>query len=78
MAENEATARVIGENEFPKMMYKYPSETPFYSELQDGKYDTIIVDDVEEETDAITEGWFLTSPEAKEAGKVEPKTKGWS
>jgi hypothetical protein len=66
-------------DDYPKMMYKYPSETPFYSELDGGdKFDTIIVDDIEEEVDAVSEGWFLTSPEAKEAGKVEPKTEeGW-
>ena len=71
----------MADNEYPKMLYKYPAETPFYSELQDGsRYDTIIVDSAEEEEGAVKEGFFLTSPEAKEVGSkavVKENSTGW-
>jgi hypothetical protein len=59
-------------NEFPKMLYKFPSVTKNdFAELQGGeKFDILIVNGVEDEEKALAEGFFLTSPEAKE-GKAE-------
>ena len=58
-------------NEYPKMLYKFPSTTTEFAELQGGdKYDVLIVDSVKMEEDSLSDGWFLTSPEAK-SGKVE-------
>jgi hypothetical protein len=54
-----------------RMLYKYPGEF----QLQDDKWDYIIVPETEVE-EKLKEGWFLTSPDAKEAylkGKVAEK-----
>lgn len=61
MAKREAKT-----NEFPKMLYQFPSTSIVNAELQGGdKYDVLIVETVAEEEEAIADGWFLTSPEAK-------------
>jgi hypothetical protein len=56
-------------DEYPKMIFKFPSTLPDPSELEDGFYDTTIVESKEDEDAKIADGWYLTSPEAKE-GKV--------
>ena len=58
-------------NEYPKMLYKFPSTTVNYADLQGGeRYDILIVDSVKTEENSLANGWFLTSPEAKD-GKIE-------
>jgi hypothetical protein len=53
-------------NEYPKMIYKAGTSL----ELNDGRVDTLIVEDKDAEDIAIAERWFLTTPEAL-APKVE-------
>ena len=52
-------------NEFPKMLYKYPSVSKNNCELQDGIYDISIIENVNTEDEMLANGWFITSPEAK-------------
>ncbi len=55
----------------PTMVLKYPGPT----QLQDGSYDYLIVDEPDVEA-ALADGWYRTAAEAKAAGsapKDEPK-----
>jgi hypothetical protein len=57
-----------------RMLYKYPGE----EQLQDDKWAIIIVPETEAEKYVKEEGWFYTSPDAKEAylsAKVADKEK---
>lgn len=56
-------------DEYPKMMFKYPSTLPDPSEFNDGMYDVAIAESKEDEDAKIADGWYLTTPEAK-AGEV--------
>lgn len=53
----------------PRMVFQFPSTRPDPARLQDGAYDTLIVDEEEEGAlDAVvSQGWFLSPTEARAA-----------
>lgn len=50
-------------NDFPKMLYKHGGP----HEIHGGKFDTLIVNDADEQDAALADGWHPTTPEAKDA-----------
>lgn len=57
-------------NEFPKMLFRFPGSEP----LQDGGYATHIVGSVDEEAEALEQGWFSTPAEARAAAEAATPT----
>lgn len=58
------------DNDFPRMLYRFPAVKPDAAKLQDGAYDTLIVGDEKEAKAALADGFFMTSPEARAAGET--------
>ena len=56
-------------NDFPKMLYKHGGNL----ETNDGRYSYVIVADPDEQEEKVSEGYFLSMAEAKEAVKEKPK-----
>lgn len=54
-------------DEFPKMLYRFPAQGINTHALQDGSYDTLIVGSLTDEERLVTEGWRLTSADARQA-----------
>lgn len=54
-------------NEYPKMLYKYPGTDLI---LKEGSFATLVVDKEAEEVEAVADGWYLTSTEAKDPPKI--------
>lgn len=50
-------------NEYPKMLYMQPGSI----QMQDGLYGAIIINNKDEEKEALKSGWFLTMAAAKAA-----------
>lgn len=50
-------------NEFPRMLFKFPGAEPIHGAL----FATKIVNDQDEQDEALAAGWSLTTPAAKEA-----------
>lgn len=48
-------------DEFPKMLVRMPGST----QLQDGMYSTLVVADVESHDQAISDGWYEKTEDAK-------------
>lgn len=57
-------------SEFPKAMYKAPGDMPIHGFMQD----FCVVADQQEQDDALSEGWFLTSQEAQDAHGARKST----
>lgn len=49
-------------DEFPKLLYRAPGP----HEIHGGMFDHITVDDAEQESSALKQGWRLTTTEARE------------
>lgn len=58
------------DNDYPRMLYRFPSVSGAAALLQDGAYDTLIVESEGEEEGA--DGWHRTAAQARAAGEVEP------
>lgn len=56
-------------NDYPKMLYKSGGIT----KLQDGDYTVLVVDGEDAHDAALKEGFFDTSPEAKEHAEAAKK-----
>lgn len=56
--------------DFPHMLYRFPATRPDAAPLQDGLYDTSVVDDAEGFEAGIADGWFPTPGEARAAGDL--------
>jgi hypothetical protein len=52
---------------FPKMLYRFPATSGDPVHLQDGAYNTLIVDDEAAHDEALAAGWHETSPQARQA-----------
>jgi len=55
-------------DEFPRMMYKFPGA----EEIHGARFDTRVVQDEDEQEQAVSEGWAMTTDEAR-APKLEKK-----
>lgn len=64
----DANPNMDTDPDFPRMFYRYPGVTREAAKLQDGTYDTLIVNDADEAAAALAESWFATSPEARASG----------
>lgn len=55
----------------PRMVFQFPSTRPDPARLQDGAYDTLIVDEGEEGAvdAAVADGWYLSPMEARAAAE---------
>jgi hypothetical protein len=52
---------------FPKMLYRFPATSGDPVQLQDGIYNTLIVDDEVAHDNALEAGWHETPPDARQA-----------
>lgn len=55
---------------YPRMLFRYPAALPSPAALQDGIYDTLVVDDAEAE--AAADGFHQTPAEARAATAPAP------
>lgn len=55
------------DNQFPLMLYGFPSIGRDQVQLEDGIYDTVVVADAAQHAAALAEGWFEHWPDAKAA-----------
>lgn len=53
-------------NKFPRMLYKHGGP----EEIHGGRFHTRIVQDQDEQDAALADGWYKTTPDAKDAAKV--------
>lgn len=56
-------------SDFPKMLYRFPAQGVDPHALQDGNYDTRVVQSAEEQGNAV--GWFPSPQEAKNPPAAE-------
>lgn len=57
------------DNDYPRMLYRFPSTSGAPTLLQDGAYDTLIVESEDEEDGA--DGWHRTAADARVAGEAQ-------
>ncbi len=67
------SAPMIADNEYPKMLYKEGG----VEEIHGGHFNTLSVQDPDEESAALSDGWFLTTDEAREASPVGTPAQAW-
>lgn len=62
-------------NDYPRMLYRFPAQGLDVAALQEGNFDTLIVDGADAHDAATAEGWSDTSPAAKDAHAAELEAK---
>jgi hypothetical protein len=55
--------------QFPQMIYKFPADDGEVYELHDGKYSTLIVQNVDELELYLAEGWHESTTQARQASE---------
>lgn len=57
------------DNEYPRMLYRFPAQNAYPSVLLEGAFDVLVVDSQEQEDGA--DGWHRSAEQAKDAGKPQ-------
>lgn len=68
---SRTTAKPVDPNEFPKMLYRFPSQGVGVQQLQDGHYDTAIAANAEDQEAAEADDWHETTTGARAKSEDE-------